>query len=36
VQQQDGTVLRDAGLVGGGERLAVRLAEGRLEVEVVA
>ena len=36
VQQQDGTVLRDAGMVSGGERLAVRLAEGRLEVEVVA
>jgi exodeoxyribonuclease VII large subunit len=36
VQQQDGTVLRDAGEVTGGDRLAVRLAEGRLEVEVVA
>ncbi len=36
VQQQDGTVLRDAAAVSGGERLAVRLAEGRLEVEVVA
>jgi exodeoxyribonuclease VII large subunit len=36
VQQQDGTVLRDAGEVNGGDRLAVRLAEGRLEVEVVA
>jgi exodeoxyribonuclease VII large subunit len=36
VQQQDGTVLRVAGEVNGGDRLAVRLAEGRLEVEVVA
>jgi exodeoxyribonuclease VII large subunit len=36
VQQADGTVLRDAAVVSGGERLAVRLADGRLEVEVVA
>jgi exodeoxyribonuclease VII large subunit len=36
VQQQDGTVLRDAATVAGGERLAVRLSEGRLDVEVVA
>ncbi|HEX4017403.1 MAG TPA: exodeoxyribonuclease VII large subunit [Frankiaceae bacterium] len=35
VQQQDGTVLRDAATVSGGERLAVRLADGRLDVEVV-
>jgi exodeoxyribonuclease VII large subunit len=35
VQQHDGTVLRDAATVGSGERLAVRLAEGHLEVEVV-
>ncbi len=36
VQQQDGTVLRDAGVVTAGDRLAVRLSGGRLEVEVVA
>ncbi len=36
VQRQDGGVLRDAATVAGGERLAVRLAEGRLDVEVVA
>ncbi len=36
VQQHDGTVLRDASAAGRGERLAVRLAEGQLEVEVVA
>jgi exodeoxyribonuclease VII large subunit len=36
VQRPDGAVLRDASAVASGERLAVRLAEGRLDVEVVA
>ncbi len=34
VQQHDGTVLRDADLVTAGEHLAVRLAQGRLDVTV--
>ncbi len=36
VQRQDGAVVQDASGVAAGERLAVRLAEGRLDVEVVA
>jgi len=35
VQRQDGGVLRDAATVAAGDRLAVRLAEGQLDVEVV-
>jgi len=35
VQRQDGGVLRDAATVAAGERLAVRLADGHLDVEVV-
>ena len=34
VQQEDGNVVRDASRVSPGERLAVRLAEGRLDVTV--
>jgi exodeoxyribonuclease VII large subunit len=36
VQRRDGGVLREAATVSAGERLAVRLADGRLDVEVVA
>jgi exodeoxyribonuclease VII large subunit len=35
VQRQDGAVLREAATVAAGERLAVRVADGRLDVEVV-
>jgi exodeoxyribonuclease VII large subunit len=36
VQRSDGAVLRDAATVSSGEQLAVRLAEGRLEVTVMS